>query len=73
MGIEPMVRVLQFCTVVSANKNRLQTAVSLQLECSYTASPCKNPEKFSKNGLPPGTDRPFPKMRTEIERLGIRR
>jgi hypothetical protein len=59
MGFEPMMRVLQFCTVVSANKNLLQTAVSLLLDCSCTASPCKNPEKFSKNGLLSGTSSPF--------------
>ena len=31
MGIEPMVRVLQFCTVGLANENYFQTAVSLVL------------------------------------------
>jgi hypothetical protein len=69
MGIEPMVRVLQFCTVDSASVNRFQRIVRLLSECSYDVATCKNLEKFSKNGLPSGTGRPFPKMQAESRRL----
>jgi len=52
MGFEPMMRVLQFCTVGSANENYLQAAANPSLECSCTVSACEKLEKSSKNGLP---------------------
>jgi hypothetical protein len=41
MGLEPMLRVLQFCIVDSTSENYLQAAVSPVLKCSCTASACK--------------------------------
>jgi hypothetical protein len=73
MGIEPMVRVLQFLTCSPQTISRLQRAAGLSSECSGAASPCKNPEKFSKYGLPSGTSKVLLKMLTRISRPKNRR
>jgi len=52
MGFEPMMRVLQFCTVDAAIVNRFQRVVGRLLKCSCGVAACIKAEKFSKNGLP---------------------
>jgi hypothetical protein len=70
MGFEPMLRVLQFCTVDLVIVKRFQRSTAPSSECSCTASPLEKPEKFSKNGPPLETSKPFLKLLTEIRSKG---
>jgi len=66
MGFEPMLKVLQFCTVDPTIVNRFQRIVRLLSECSCDVETCEKLGKFSKNGLPLGTSKPLPTSLAEI-------